>query len=236
MKKLFLTMALALMAAVAAHAQFFYGAQFGIYTDGGAKIADSGSIETGRAQFNISIKPSIGYYFTPKLAAGLKLNFTSCTFSDFDGSFAASNLNSMVLNVLMGNGLGGDYLAWNASPYIRYQVFSLFNEKLKLWAELDGYFGMRFSRDSEHKVDPNTRSLTYGVELHPLVSYDIYENYMLITSLDFLSLSWDGSAKRYGSVAGDEPYTRTTSQFLFQANPLVAIARAFLNIGVMKKF
>ncbi|MBR1509488.1 MAG: hypothetical protein IJ623_02405 [Bacteroidales bacterium] len=234
MKKLFLIISILALSAFSAKAQLFYGAQFGIYTDGAAKLFDSGDKETGRAQFNISIKPSIGYYFTPKLAAGLKLNFTSCTFSEVDESFSASSINSTVLNVLMGNGFGGDYLAWNAAPYVRYQVFSLFNEKVKLWAELDGYFGMRFSRDAEHKVDPDTRSLTYGVELHPLVSYDIYDNYMLYTSLDFLSLSWDGSAKRETSVDG--PYTKTTSQFLFQANPLVAIARAFLNIGVMKKF
>jgi hypothetical protein len=58
---------------------------------------------------------------------------------------------------------------------------------------------------------------------------------MLYTSLDFLSLSWDGTSKRYSPTNG-EPYTQTTSQFLFQANPLVAVARAFLNIGVMKKF
>ncbi len=236
MKKLFLIISIFALSAFAAKAQFFYGAQFGIYTDGGSKFFDSGNVETGRAQFNISVKPSFGYYFTPKLAAGIKLNFTSCTFSEVEsGSFSASSINSMVLNVLMGNGFGGDYLAWNAAPYVRYQVFSLFNDKLKLWAELDGYFGMRFDRDNNHKVNPDTRSLTYGVELHPLVSYDIYDNYMLYTSLDFLSLSWDGTSKRYSPTNG-EPYTQTTSQFLFQANPLVAVARAFLNIGVMKKF
>ena len=234
MKKLLLTLALALFAAGAANAQFFYGAQFGIYTDGGTKITDSG-IARGRAAFNISVKPSVGYYFTPKLVAGLKLNFTSCTFSDFDGSFSSSSINSFVLNLLMGNGVGGDYLSWNASPYVRYQVLALFKDKLKLWAELDGYVGMRYSRDEEHKIDPGTRSLTYGVELHPLVSYDITDRYMLITSLDLLSFSWNGTAKRY-TPQSKEPYTQTTSQFLFQANPLVGIARAFVNIGLMRKF
>lgn len=254
MKKLFLIISIFALSAFAAKAQFFYGAQFGIYTDGGSNLYDSGSIEHMRTRFNISFKPSVGYYFTPKLAVGLKLNFTSCTFSEYSESKddletltdlddvvetstteTASTINSTVLNVLMGNGFGGDYLAWNAAPYVRYNVFSMFNDKLKLWVELDGYFGMRFDRNKEHKVDTDTRALTYGVELHPLVSYDIYNNYMLYTSLDFLSLSWDGTAKRYTS-SSDGLYTKTTNQFLFQANPLVAIARAFLNIGVMKKF
>ena len=111
----------------------------------------------------------------------------------------------------------------------------MFNDKLKIWAELDGYLGMKYPRDDEHKINADGRSMIYGVELHPLVSYDIINNYMIYTALNFASISWDGQAKRSTDLAG-EVSTRYTDRFLFQCNPLMAIANAFINIGVMKKF
>lgn len=235
MKKLFMILALAVLTASAAHAQFFYGAQFGFYTDGNAKATTDG-LERGATTYNISVKPSIGYFFTPKFVVGLKLNYTSCSYVNNDtGSLSMFDVNYYVNNLLMGNGLSRDYMSFKVSPYVRYQVFSMFDEKLKLWAELDGYWGMKYPRDTEHKIDAANRSMIYGVELHPLVSYDIMDKYMIYTSLDFLSFSWDGEAKRNTDSAGD-PYTDFKSTMLFQCNPLIAVAHAFINIGVMRKF
>jgi len=234
MKKLFAIIAVTVLTATAAKAQFFFGTQFGVFTNGGSTVSAE-STERSATSFNVSLKPSVGYYFTPKLVAGLKLNFTSCSFADNDTGSLPFNLESYAINILMGNGLESDYMSFKVSPYVRYHVLSMFNEKVKIWAELDGYLGMKYPRDAEHKIDASGRSMIYGVEFHPLVSYDIINNYMIYTSLNFASISWDGQAKKSTDFSG-ETSTRYTDRFLFQCNPLIAIANAFLNIGVMKKF
>ena len=234
MKKLFVILALSVLTATAAKAQFFFGTQFGVFTNGGSTVSAE-TTERAATSFNVSLKPSVGYYFTPKLVAGLKLIFTSCSFADNDTGSLPFNIESYAINLLMGNGLERDYMSFKVSPYVRYHVFSMFNDKLKIWAELDGYLGMKYPRDDEHKINTDGRSMIYGIEFHPLVSYDIINNYMIYTALNFASISWDGQAKRSTDLAG-EVSTRYTDRFLFQCNPLMAIANAFINIGVMKKF
>ena len=144
------------------------------------------------------------------------------------------NINSYAMNLLMGNGLDRDYLAWKVSPYVRYKMFGLFKDKLRLWAELNGYIGMRFPRNAEHRLT-NEYKMLYGAELHPVISYDISDKFMVFTALNFLSLHWDGSTQSIENSAG-KMETRFNNQFYVQANPLVAVAHAVLNFGVMRKF
>ena len=143
----------------------------------------------GASSFNVSIKPNVGYFFNPRLVAGLKLDFINCSLVDNDtGSMSLFDIDYYAINLLMGNGLSRDYMSFKVAPYVRYQVLSLFNDKVKIWAELNGYWGMKYPRDTDHKLDIASRSMIYGAELHPLVSYDLVNNYMIYTSLDFLSL------------------------------------------------
>lgn len=235
MKKLLIIIALCTIAATSAHAQFFYGAQFGFYTDGNSKGSGT-EFARGASSFNVSIKPNVGYFFNPRLVAGLKLDFINCSLVDNDtGSMSLFDIDYYAINLLMGNGLSRDYMSFKVAPYVRYQVLSLFNDKVKIWAELNGYWGMKYPRDTDHKLDIASRSMIYGAELHPLVSYDLVNNYMIYTSLDFLSLTWNGETKRHEDSIGVE-YATINNKMWFQCNPLVALARAFLQIGVMKKF
>ena len=237
MKKLFLTLILSVLMAGAAHAQFYYGLQFGIYSDTSSMTDNaSGAVTPGGSSFNYTIKPSIGYYFTPRLAAGLKFAYTNCAKNRSESGQLAGDINGMVMNLLMGNGLTSDYQSWSLSPYVRYKLLSIISDKLNIWAELDGYYGIRTPRDATTgKLDEIKRKTIYGVELHPLVSYDIADNFMLYTSLDFLSFSWDGSANRRANYE-DTVQTSKQNVFVFQANPLVAIAKSFLNIGLIRRF
>ena len=230
-----MVLALAVITATFAHAQFFYGAQFGFYTDGNSTVSGD-DITRGASTYNVSIKPNFGYFFNPKLVAGLKLDFINCSLVDNDsGSMSLFDIDYYAINLLMGNGLSRDYMSFKVAPYLRYQVFSLFNDKVKLWAEVAGYMGMKYPRNTKHELMPESRSMIYGVDIHPLVSYDLTDKYMIYTSLDFLSFHWNGETKRHEDSIGVE-YATVNSKIWFQCNPLVAVARAFLNIGVMRKF
>lgn len=232
MKRLAIIIA-ALLLSVGARAQFFAGVQFGLFTDGNATITD-GDRQVGGTTFNYTIKPSVGYYFTPRLVGGVKLIFADCKFNANDTASKTANLEYTAMNLLMGNGLDNNHLAWKVSPYLRYKAFSLFNDKFGIWAELNGYVGETFPRE-DGKLDKEGKKTTYGFLVHPLISYDITDKYMVFTSFDMLSLGWDGSTNRYTMIDGTK-IVNSSGSFLFQCNPIIGIAKCFFNIGIQKKF
>lgn len=235
-----LIIAVILAASFSAKAQFFWGIQFGCYIDGNNTIFDTGENVRGGTSFNYSIKPSIGYYITPKFVIGTKLIYTSNESFANDTDDKVTNLDKMALNVLMGNGLESDAMSWKVMPYARYKVLSVINEKINIWAEFNAYFGGKYQRESEtHKIIPESGKTTYGFAIHPLISFDLMNKWTLFTNLDFLSIGWDGSTL-HGTVTLEDGTkvngTLNEGSFVFQCNPVVAIARSFLNIGVIKKF
>ena len=236
MKKLLLVVLLSVLATTASKAQFYYGFQFGIYSDTSSTLDNgSGSVSQGGSSFNYTLKPSIGYYFTPRLTAGLKFNYTNCARNRSDSGQIASSVNGYAINLLMGNGLDTDFQSWTISPYIRYRLLSVISDKLNIWAELDGYYGMRTPRNiSDNSLDVSRRKTIFGVELHPLISYDITDSFMLFTSFDLLSFSWDGTARN--KTKSDTAETVNENIFVLQSNPLVAVAKSLFNIGLIRKF
>ena len=229
MKKIILTLCLALSLATVARAQFFYGIQFGFFTDWGSESSTGQSSGIASA-FNYTLKPTIGYYFNDRLMAGVKFVYTSCSTNAGDGSFSPTNLRWILRNVMMGNGLDSDYMSWKVRPYMRYNALRLAKDKLKLWVELNGYVGGKVPRLDNKKLDWNSRSLTYGVQLHPIVSYDITDKFLVFTSLDILSIGYEGTRKL------DAATKSTTGSFYCQLNPLNAIGEALLNIGIQRHF
>jgi hypothetical protein len=113
---------------------------------------------------------------------------------------------------------------------MRYNALRLAKDKLKLWVELNGYVGGKVPRLENKKLDWNSRSLTYGVQLHPIISYDITDKFLVFTSLDILSIGYEGTRKL------DDATKSTTGSFYCQLNPLNAIGEALLNIGIQRHF
>lgn len=231
MKKILLTLCMALSLATVAKAQFFYGIQFGFFTDWGNETNTSSKTSTtGTSSFNYTLKPTVGYYFNDRLMAGVKFVYTSCSTYKGESSFSPTDLRWILRNVMMGNGLDSDYMSWNVRPYMRYNVLRLAKDKLKLWVELNGYIGGKVPRLENRQLDWNSRSLTYGVQLHPVVSFDITDRFLVYTSLDILSIGYDGSRKL------DAATKQYTGSFYAQLNPLNAIGEALLNIGIQRHF
>lgn len=241
MKRLILLATILATFCLPAKAQFFWGLQFGFYMDGlSDKFSTSSQSIEGGTSFNYMLKPKIGYYISPRLVTGLSLIYTSNSFAENQSGRKDIDFKNYFINILMGNGLDANALSWKVSPYIRYDVFNLFKDKLKFWVELSGYAGAKYPWDAKNKYYLRDESQTiYGFTLHPLISFDIADQWMLFTNLDILSLSWDGATyKTQITVEGGEVITTTThaGAFLFQCRPTIAIARIFTNIGVIKKF
>ncbi|MCQ2183247.1 MAG: hypothetical protein MJY89_07610 [Bacteroidales bacterium] len=241
MKKLLLVTIIAISTAFSAKAQFFWGLQFGFYVDG---LTDtySGNGETvrGGSSFNYMLKPKIGYYITPKLVTGLSIIYTSNSFAENQSGEKATQIKNYFINLLMGNGLDANAMSWRVSPYIRYEFLEIAQGKVKFWAELSGYAGTKYPWDNKQRryLKEESQSI-YGVSLHPLISVDIADKWMLFTNLDILSIEWEGSTS-YTQVYSNDSMVinkKTTSgTFLFQSRPTIALAHLFSNIGLIKKF
>lgn len=242
MKKLFLVTVIALAAAFSANAQFFFGFQFGGYVDGANDYFPEIDYNLkGGTSFNVTIKPSVGYYFTPKLCAGVKLCYTDCSYNVNDTDVSITNIKYYLDNMLMGNGLKRNCMNWKVSPYVRYNVLSLGKEKkVKLWAELDGYAGQQMDRDPKtHALRTEETKTIYGIQLHPIISLDITRNRMLFTSLDILSFGWNGTSWKTQVKQTDGTYltcieSQNSAQFVLM--PLYALNGLFVNIGMVKIF
>ena len=229
MKKIILTLCLALSLATVARAQFFYGIQFGFFTDWGRESSTGQSSGIASA-FNYTLKPTIGYYFNDRLMGGIKFVYTSCSSSEAPDQSVPFNLRWIMRNVMMGNGLDTDYMSWRVRPYLRYNVLRMAEDRLKLWVELNGYFGGKVPRLGDRTLDWNARSLTYGVQLHPIISFDITDRFLIFTSLDILSIGYDGTHKLKDATQ------KSIGSFYCQLNPLNAIGEALLNIGIQRHF
>jgi len=241
MRRLLLIAILTFSASISVRAQFFYGLQFGFYFDNiNDKLSEDAQTIKGGTSFNYMLKPKIGYYITPKLVTGLSLIYTSNSFAENESGKKATEIKNYLINILMGNGLDSNAMSWKVSPYIRYDIFNICKDKLKFWVELSGYVGTQYPYDTKNKYYLREQSKTiYGISLHPQISFDIADKWMLFTNLDILSFNWDGSTQ-YTSITLEDGRVitnkTTTNTFLFQSRPTIALARIFSNIGVIKKF
>ena len=208
---------------------FFIGAKFGVFNDWK---------QGGSTNFSYIIRPSFGYYINDRWAVGLKLNFIDSRLNQGEeGSVSIfDNINYTIAGLLMGKGLNNNLLSWEVKEFVRYRATKLFWDRLNLWIEVNAYQGMRFPRLSDGKLDKSGKKFIYGAAIYPAITCNITEKWMLYTSFELLSLSYDGAEKidLYSTDAKD--MTQRQGNFTFQANPLYAIAKAVVNISIIKSF
>lgn len=205
---------------------FYWSIRFGLFYTHNSYTNPGGSASNLGSHFSYSIKPAIGYVFSPRLSAG-------CTFIFSDVNFAGLDKNSfqyMIATAMMGGGMYvGDYLSWSISPYVRYKITKVIWDKLNLWGEFLAYGGQKFPRDEKtHELLPSQRSVEYGVKLRPMLTFDLNKNSMIFTSMEFLS--WNGSCL----VSSDgKLYNNSVN---FQVIPIYSILSGLFSIGIIRRF
>lgn len=208
---------------------FFIGAKFGIFNDW---------TQGGATNFSYVIRPSFGYYINDRWAVGLKLNLIDSRLKKGESETVTifDNINYTIAGLLMGKGLKNNFLSWEVKEFVRYRATKLFWERLNLWIELNAYQGMRYDRLDDGKLDTVNNKFIYGVSLYPAITLNVTEKWMLYTSFELFSLSYDGarSTRWFTTKPTDEKLNQGT--FSVQFNPLYAIAKAVVNIGIIKSF
>lgn len=208
------------------NSHFYCGLQFAGFLTSAQYAVSSESKQPLGTRFSFAIKPSVGYVFTPRWNAGIKLVYADCQFS----GLTSSTLPYIIANAFIGGGAAlCDYVTWNVQPYVRYKISRLFWDRVNFWAELSGYAGQQIPRDAKtRELQTWNTSTVYGVALRPMITCDLNRNLMIFTCFDFIS--WNGSKRVSNDVA------EYNNGLTFQFVPIYSLLSGLFNIGLLRKF
>ena len=186
--------------------------------------------------WSIALEPEIGWKLKERLYLGIRLGgsyqstYTTYTFvDDTDGS-----QKSVDLRVHQGS--------WNVTPYVRYRLKSMFNDKLGIWLEAHLYTGMEFPSVTKGDASGTDfeglkHSITYGLQVSPVITYRFNRKSTFQIFFSILSLGYSGTTFCY-----DDRNEYTNDVIIFSGKLRNLIANQFtpglygLKFGVQKNF
>ena len=216
--------------------KLYYGYNFDIYFHHDSR---SNKKENG---WSIALEPEIGWKLKERIYLGLRFGgsyqdlYTTYTTEQADGTKLAEDIR-----VQQGT--------WNVTPYVRYRLKSMFNDKLGIWIETHLYAGMEFPRVTAGDVtgtdyDGLKHSITYGLQVSPVITYRFNRKSTFQIFFSILSLGYSGTTFCYvddpTTGAGHKEYTNDV--IIFSGKLKNLIANQFtpglygLKFGVQKNF
>lgn len=216
--------------------KLYYGYNFDIYfhNDTRDQIKANG--------WSIALEPEIGWKLKERLYLGLRVGgsyqstYATYTFIDeTDGSTKSADLR-----VHQGS--------WSVTPYVRYRLKSMFNDKLGIWLEAHLYTGMEFPNVA--KGDPTgtdydglRHSISYGLQVSPVITYKFNRKSTFQIFFSILSLGYSGTTFCYADPLDGHRYNEYTNDvIIFSGKLRNLIANQFtpglygLKFGVQKSF
>ena len=216
MKKVIVTLAAIAAISFSANAQYFVGGTVGLGFDGGKTTID-GTSSDNQSKFNLTVAPNIGYCFADNFLAGVRfgVNYDKTTTPGVTSDTVASEF------------------AWAIQPYARYR-FGEWN-RFGLWSEVNA--GIQRETGKTETGSISTKSdpvLGWAINVLPVLTYSIDEHLTLETSLNFLSLGYEGSYTK----DEDKTYEATDASFSFGANSNDVFGSAIgqIKVGFTYKF
>ncbi|MBQ7530805.1 MAG: hypothetical protein IJT12_03795, partial [Paludibacteraceae bacterium] len=216
--------------------KLYYGYNFDIYYHYDTR---SNTKENG---WSLSVEPEIGWRLKEKLYMGLR----------FGGSYQDAYLTYSVYDMIEGNDkpeeLRVQQGTWNVTPYMRYRLKTMFDEKVGIWLEAHAYAGMEFPRVTDGVVkgtdyDGLRHTITYGVQVSPVITYQFNKKSTFQIFFSILSLGYSGSTFCYTDpLTGDRYNEQTNDVIVFSGKLRNLIANQFtpglygLKFGVQKSF
>jgi hypothetical protein len=212
MKKTFLTVCIAAMAAVSANAQLYVGGQLGFDTK---KVTNPVSTDTTKmTQFIFG--PEVGYSLNEKWDVGVNLNFKIGSNKNYPNKETA--------------------LGYSFAPYVRY-TFAQFGD-FKVLAK-GSLFISGENITSEYLSTPNSKvkasASEFGATIYPMLAYSISEHFCLLTDLNFLGLNFvSGSTKQ--TAGANTVTTSKYTAFGLNVNSDNAFSLGALRVGFVYVF
>lgn len=215
--------------------KLYWGYIFDIYYHDDSRI---GRKENG---WSFALDPEIGWRMQDNLYLGLRLggsyqdSYATYTYDLLDGSQV-----SEVLRIQQGS--------WNVTPYVRYRLKTLFNDKVGIWLEAHLYAGMEFPRVTDGiafgtDYDGLRHSVIYGAQVSPVITYQFSRKRSFQIFFSIMSLGYSGTAFCYTDPLTSAQYNEYTNDVIvFSGKLRNLIANQFtpglygLKFGIQKSF
>lgn len=197
------------------NAQLFVGGNFGFSSSGGSNKVGNTTVDAPSIR-NFSLSPMVGYYLTPKMAVGVKLNLSTGKAVTPGTPETVDKTNS-----------------FGVAPFVRYHAIS-FN-KFSVYAQ--GGIGISFASSKTTVGNTSTngpKTTSFGFGVSPGISYELNEHFSLETSINILSLNYSFSTTKEGSGATETVTKR--SNFNLGAGLDNVINVGAITIGAIYKF
>jgi hypothetical protein len=207
MKKVILSVAVAILGIVSVNAQFYIGGSLG-YSSSTTKPEKGDKVTS----YSYSIAPAVGYRFNDKLDLGI---FVS-----------VQNSASKTLMLLAGESIvpKTQTHSFTIAPYLRYSLFKF--HKFNVLESATIFAGKTETEIETHFITVNVteaKYISWGANIYPTVIYDLSNKVALFSNLNFLKFGFMQTNIKDGD-------TTTDFGFAFNADDILPA------IGIMYKF
>lgn len=215
--------------------KLYYGYNFDIYFHHDSKTDKK---ENG---WSIAFTPEIGWKLKERIYLGLRFGgaysdtYTTTNYLKDDGTKYEESIRVM-------------HGSWEAAPYVRYRMKTLFNDKVGIWLEAHLYAGMEFPRVKDGAVigtdyDGLRHSVTYGCQVSPVITYRFNRKSTFQIFFSIMSFGYSGTTRFYeDAVTGDRHNEYSNDIIIFSGKLKNLLASQFtpgmygLKFGVQKNF
>lgn len=214
--------------------KLYYGYNFDIYYHQNSRANRK---ENG---WSITLEPEIGWRLKERLYLGLRLGgsyqdaYITYTFEENKGQNT-----SEVLRIRQGS--------WSVTPYVRYRLKTLFNDKVGIWLEAHTFTGMEFPNVIEGAVAGTDyaglrHSVIYGAQISPVITYQFNRKRTFQIFFSILSLGYSGTTYFYGDPVNGNYKEYTNDVIVFSGKLRNLLSNQFtpglygLKFGIQKSF
>ena len=218
--------------------KLYYGYNFDIYYHNDTRSTRK---ENG---FSIALEPEIGWKLKERLYLGMRVG------GRYQNTMASYNIEDKTpagRDTTYTTDLRVHQGSWNVTPYVRYRLKSLFNDKLGIWLEAHLYAGMDFpsvdATDAKGTdFDGLRHSITYGLQVSPVITYKFNRKSTFQIFFSILSLGYSGTTYCYTDPERGNYNEYTNDVIIFSGKLRNLLANQFtpglygLKFGVQKSF
>ena len=218
--------------------KLYYGYNFDIYYHHDSR---SQRKENG---FSISVEPEIGWKLKERVYLGLRVGGS---YQNTMATYTVEDITPAGLDTMYSTDLRVHQGSWSVTPYVRYRLKSMFNDKLGIWLEAHLYAGMEFpSVDATAAkgtdYDGLRHSISYGAQISPVITYKFNRKSTFQIFFSILSLGYSGTTFCYSDPTQGNYNEYTNDVIIFSGKLKNLIANQFtpglygLKFGVQKSF
>ena len=214
--------------------KLYYGYNFDIYFHHDSKA------NTKENGWSIAVEPEVGWKLKERIYLGMRVGgsyqdtYTTYSYVGVDSN-GDEKTYTEDLRVMRGT--------WAVTPYMRYRLKSMFNDKLGIWLEAHLYTGMEFPRVTSGNIsgtdyDGLKYSVTYGCQVSPVITYRFNRKSTFQIFFSIMSFGYSGTTRIYA----DKGNEYTNDIIIFSGKLKNLLANQFtpglygLKFGVQKNF